>query len=319
MMIKKILVSAPMDFVDIESSIDTNILMFDPLFKKDSIEKLDERELVVSWVVSPCPTYFIDENVTSFFPNLKTVVTPSTGTNHIDKKSLELSGIKVYSLRDSELYNSILASSEYSFSMMLSLIRKIPEASKFPVEGKWRESENYLRSREVNVLKLGIIGLGRIGGNVANYASSMNMDVNYYDPFVTCDKYKKINSIEEIFKTCDVVLLSLILNNETENIITKKILNNSKKGLLLVNTSRGEVIDENAVSDLVKKEILGGYAADVLRGEIDGAWKNSPILELVREGYNVIVTPHIAGLTFDSESKAQNIALGLALRDLQTL
>lgn len=314
---KKILVSAPMDFVDIDESIDKNLLIFDSLSEEKSLENFDYKDLIFSWIVSPCPTYYINKEITSFFPNLKSVVTPSTGTNHIDKKSLESIGIKVYSLRDSELYNSILASSEYSFSLILSLIRKIPEASRFPVEGKWRESENDLRSREINTLKLGIIGLGRIGSNVANYASSMKMDVSYFDPNISCESYKRINTIEEVFQTSDVLLLSLILNSKTKNLISKEVLENSKKGLLLVNTSRGEVIDENAVADLVKNNTLGGFATDVLQGEIDGSWKYSPILGLSKEGYNVIVTPHIAGLTYDSENKAQNIALGLASKSIE--
>tara|TARA_B100000575_G_C23135974_1_gene659910 strand:+ start:2909 stop:3862 length:954 start_codon:yes stop_codon:yes gene_type:complete len=314
---KKILVSAPMDFVDIDESIDEDLLIFESLSEVDSMKTLDNKELIFSWIVSPCPTYLIDKQITSFLPNLRSVVTPSTGTNHIDKQSLESIGIKVYSLRDSELYNSILASSEYSFSLILSLIRKIPKASQFPIQGRWRESEDYLRSREVNTLKLGIVGLGRIGKNVANYASSMGMDIIYFDPFVLNESYKKIKSIKEIFQTCDVVLLSPILNDETEDLITKEVLSNSKKGLLLVNTSRGEIIDENAVADLVKNNTLGGFAADVLRGEIDGSWKNSPILELSKKGYNVVVTPHIAGLTFDSETKAQNIALHLASKSIE--
>jgi len=315
---KKILVSAPMDFVDINAPVKEDLLVFEALFEKQSIKTLDSKELIFSWVVSPCPTYLIDEDVVSFFPNLKSVVTPSTGTNHIDKESLESKGISVYSLRDSELYNSILASSEYSFSLILSLIRKIPEASQFPIKGRWRESEDHLRSREINTLRLGIIGLGRIGGNVANYASSMKMDVVYFDPFVSNSSYKRIESIEEVLQICDVVLLSLILNDETENLITKEVLENSKKGLLLVNTSRGEVVDEKAVTDLIKDNTLGGYAADVLRGEIDGSWVNSSIIELSKKGYNVIVTPHIAGLTYDSETKAQNIALGLASKSIES-
>ena len=306
-----------MEFVEVDRRLTHNVdLILDTLVNIESIELMQNKEDIYSWVVSPCPTYFIDKKIISYFPNLKAVVTPSTGTNHIDKINLEKIGIKVFSLRDSELYNTILASSEYTFSLILSLIRKIPEASSFPLQEKWRESEKYLRSREVNNLTLGIIGLGRIGANVAKYASAMDMTIQYFDPFVENLTYKKLQSIDDIFSTSDVVLLSLILDESTTGLIDEKKLNNVKKGLLLVNTSRGEVIEEEAVVNLLKSEVLGGYAADVLTGEIDGSWKESPILQLSKENRNIIITPHIAGLTIDSESKAQNIALKLASNDI---
>lgn len=310
---KKILVSAPMEFVKVDVELDLNFdLIIDTLVDIKYIESMQNKDEILSWVVSPCPTYFIDAKITSYFPNLKSVVTPSTGTNHIDKINLEKIGIKVYSLRDSEFYNTILASSEYTFSLILSLIRKIPEASSFPLQYKWRESEKNLRSREVNNLTLGIIGLGRIGANVAKYASAMDMKVQYFDPYVDNTTYKKLKSIDDIFSTSDVVLLSLILDENTVGLIDISKLSKSKKGLLLVNTSRGEVIDEKSVVNLLKSKVLGGYATDVLTGEIDGSWKESPILKLSKQDKNIIITPHIAGLTIDSESKAQNIALKLA-------
>ena len=315
---KKILVSAPMDFVELDSrfSFDEDLII-NPLQSIEDIKYMQNKEDVYSWVVSPCPTYQIDSKITSNFPNLKSVVTPSTGTNHIDKKKLESQGIKVFSLRNSELYNTILASSEYSFSLLLSLVRKIPEASKFATMGKWRESEKFLRSRELNNLTLGIVGLGRIGTNVAKYASSMDMTIQYYDPFVENKSFNQLDTIDEILSSSDVVLLSLILDSTTEGLVNEKILSCAKNGLLLVNTSRGEVIDEHAVARMIRSGALGGYAADVLCGEIDGSWKTSPLLELVEEGSNVIITPHIAGLTIDSESKAQNIALNLAADSME--
>jgi D-3-phosphoglycerate dehydrogenase len=310
---KKILVSAPMEFVELDNrfSLDKDLIV-DPLLNTRDIESLQDRDSVYSWVVSPCPTYLIDSKVASYFPNLKSVVTPSTGTNHIAREELENQGVKVFSLRNSKLYNTILASSEYSFSLLLSLVRKIPEASKFAVEGKWRESEKFLRSRELNNLTLGIVGLGRIGANVAKYASSMDISIQYYDPFVDNKSLNRLDSIEELLSSSDVVLLSLILDSSTEGLLDANILSCAKKGLLLVNTSRGEVIDEYTVAKMIRSGALGGYATDVLSGEIDGSWKGSPILDLVKEDFNVIITPHIAGLTIDSESKAQNIALNLA-------
>jgi D-3-phosphoglycerate dehydrogenase / 2-oxoglutarate reductase len=314
---KKILVSAPMEFVQVHHELASNFdLIINTLADIECIESMQDKDEIHSWVVSPCPTYFIDAKIISYFPNLRSVVTPSTGSNHIDKINLEKIGIEVYSLRDSELYNTILASSEYTFSLILSLIRKIPEASCFPLQYKWRESEKYLRSREVNNLTLGIIGLGRIGANVAKYASAMGMTVQYFDPFVDNIIYKQLKSIDDILSTSDVVLLSLILDESTIGLIDKTKLSKSKKGLLLVNTSRGEVIDEESVVSLLKSEVLGGYAADVLTGEIDGSWKESPILQLSKENKNIIITPHIAGLTIDSESKAQNIALKLAANSI---
>ena len=314
---KDILVSAPMEFVALNKDFNNEQrLLINPMTNVSDADLIESKETILTWVVSPCPTYKVDLDVISNFPNLKSVVTPSTGTNHIAVKDLESAGVVVLSLRDSELYNSILASSEYTFSLILSLVRKIPEASIFPMLGKWRESESKLRSRELNTLTLGIIGLGRIGANVAKFASSMDMSIQYFDPHVENKVYRKRSTLEDIFASSDVVLLSLVLDSSTANLISRHILMQSKRGLLLVNTSRGEVIEEDSVYEFIKNKKLGGYAADVLVGEVDGTWRNSPILKLVKDKENVIVTPHIAGLTYDSESKAQNIALSLALNSI---
>ena len=313
---KKIIVSAPMDFVKIESTIPDNYeLIFNTIENISAINKIEDKDMVAAWIVSPCPKYQVSAEVLDNFKNIKCVVTPSTGVDHINVLDIESQGIKVLSLRHSPKYFSISASSEYTFSLMLSLLRNIPKAVSYPINGKWRESEKDLRAKEVMGLKIGIIGFGRIGQNVGRYSTAMGAIVKYYDPYVTHEDYERVGELKDLFTNSDMILVCPVLTTETKNLINKDILKYSKNDQLIVNTSRGEVVNENDIVSAVNSGIIYGYACDVLCGEISGEWTKSPILELVRSGKNVLVSPHIAGLTYDSESKAQNISINLAVEN----
>jgi len=313
---KKIIVSAPMEFVKLKSNIpDDYELVFNTIENISVIEEIENKDMVVAWIVSPCPKYQVSAELLDNFKNIKCVVTPSTGVDHINVLDIESRGIKVLSLRHSSKYFSISASSEYTFSLMLALLRNIPKAVSYPINGKWRESEKDLRAKEVMGLKIGIIGFGRIGQNVGRYSTAMGAIVQYYDPYVAHEDFERVDDLKDLFVSSDMILVCPVLTDETKNLINKDILKHSKKDQLIVNTSRGEVVNENDIVLAINNGMIYGYACDVLCGEISGEWIKSPILELASSGKNVLVSPHIAGLTYDSESKAQNIAINLAVEN----
>jgi len=313
---KKIIVSAPMEFVKLKSNIpDDYELVFNTIENISVIEEIENKDMVVAWIVSPCPKYHVSAELLDNFKNIKCVVTPSTGVDHINVLDIESRGIKVLSLRHSSKYFSISASSEYTFSLMLALLRNIPKAVSYPINGKWRESEKDLRAKEVMGLKIGIIGFGRIGQNVGRYSTAMGAIVQYYDPYVAHEDFERVDDLKDLFVSSDMILVCPVLTDETKNLINKDILKHSKKDQLIVNTSRGEVVNENDIVLAINNGMIYGYACDVLCGEISGEWIKSPILELASSGKNVLVSPHIAGLTYDSESKAQNIAINLAVEN----
>ena len=117
---KKIIVSAPMEFVKLKSNIpDDYELVFNTIENISVIEEIENKDMVVAWIVSPCPKYQVSAELLDNFKNIKCVVTPSTGVDHINVLDIESRGIKVLSLRHSSKYFSISASSEYTFSLML--------------------------------------------------------------------------------------------------------------------------------------------------------------------------------------------------------
>lgn len=308
-----IVISAPMDFVKIPEELyeEFNLKFCDARTEESARSSADLR-LADVWIVSPCPTYQIDSSIISEMTNLKAVITPSTGVNHINVHELEERGISVRCLLDDTGYLDITASSEFSFLLILSTIRNLSPALKAPLNGDWRNIEEKLRGRELSCLRLGLYGLGRIGSNVARYAEAFGMYISYYDPYKKEAKYSQMPTLRQLFESNDVVLICPYLNDETKNSVNQDLFSEATRDLVLVNTSRGEVVSEDAIASAINSNYLSRYSTDVLRGEITGRWKQSPILELARISQRVAITPHIAGLTTDSESKAQLSALSMA-------
>ena len=143
--------------------------------------------------------------------------------------------------------------------------------------GYWRENERKLRGNEIFDKTLGIVGFGRIGSNVAKYALSMGMKILVFDPYVKTKNPKifQFNNLYQMLRKCDAVIVSVHLDKKTKNLIDKKFLNNLKNGSILINSSRGEILDDKELIKILRK-------------------KNERLL----------ITPHMAGLTYESESKA---------------
>ena len=177
----------------------------------------------------------------------------------------------------------------------------------------WREDENekLLRSNELAGKTIGIVGLGRIGNKIARYAKAFSMNIAYYDPYVENNEYKKIISLTNM-KNVDILCISCYLTEETKGMITDGILDDFKDNLIVVNTSRGEVVDESYIYDLVvSKKIF--YSADVLCNEQDiNKLRKSELFNLKRD--NITITPHVAGATVESQTKALKGILELCIK-----
>tara|TARA_B100001094_G_scaffold219755_1_gene213851 strand:- start:2725 stop:3303 length:579 start_codon:yes stop_codon:yes gene_type:complete len=176
----------------------------------------------------------------------------------------------------------------------------------------WRDLDNEesLRFRELSGKKIGIIGFGRIGRKVKRYAKAFDMNVKFYDPYVDGG----CSSISDLYDS-DILSINCYLNNETKNMVSNGFLDGFKDNLVVVNTSRGEVIDENYISKLVKdKKIF--YSCDVLKNEQDiDSLKTSPLYELnINNHPNLVITPHVAGVSVDSQRKALEIILKLCMK-----
>lgn len=306
----KILVTAPFGFLEKEKIFlnkNFNCDFYYGASKKDILNLDDKYD---GWLCAPSPGYIIDKILLNKFISLKVIITPSTGINHIDYNECKKRNIVVQSLKGTEFVKRIKASSEFTLSLLLASVRKFHLAVKYPLQGKWREEEDNLRSFELYGKTAGIIGYGRIGKNLSKYLISLGMKVVFFDPYVkaTNSNLKKV-SLNSLLSMSDVIILSAYLTNETQNMCDYSFFNKMKRKPFFINTSRGELVVEQALVDALKKNIISGAALDVVKNEQTKNIKKSILYKYLRENDNLIITPHIAGLSFDSERKAAQISI----------
>jgi D-3-phosphoglycerate dehydrogenase / 2-oxoglutarate reductase len=239
----------------------------------------------------------LTKDIISKFPSLKVVVSATTGLDHIDLQTCKAHSIKVLNLRPyQEFLDSIPSTAEMAFALMLSLIRNIPAAVIDVAKGNWDRDK--FRGYQLKGKTLGIVGLGRTGSKMANYAEAFGLKVVYFDPHVHINKHNKVSTIEELFKCSDIVSLHVHLKEDTFMLVNESTLKTADN-FFLINTSRGDVIDEEAVLNSLKNGSLKGFATDVLSGELSGI-RGNKLFEALTNGYNIIITPHLGGATFDA-------------------
>ena len=257
------------------------------------------RENVIGIVTNTAPKFFLDLSFFDEFKDLEFVASPSTGVTHFCFKDLIAKGIKVFTIKDRPVLSDITSSSEHACFLVLATIRKARMAFDMAMDGTWRDKEDELRTVQLNKKTIGIIGLGRIGGTVAKVFQSLGMFVTFYDPYVYSESYYRVNSLSELFKNSSLVVVSCTLTDETTCLVDRQSLS-SFRGGYLVNVARGEIVNEDDIIEALDLGLLHGYTTDVLSSEIS-LGENSVILKRSQDNRDIIVTPHCAGLSYDSE------------------
>ena len=267
------------------------------------------------WVVSTSPPYYMDASFFELAPGLKMVATPSTGTNHLDATYLVEHGVGLVSIKESAVIEDISASSEFSLTLLLMMLRKANRVVEAAPDGIGREFEREFRSIECQGKTIGLIGMGRIGRRMMKYANALDMRVLYFDPNVDLktDLAERIDDRDDLLKQSDVVSLHYHLDAETENSFTSVDFKLMKNGAYFLNTARGELVDETAMIDALNSGKLAGAAVDVITKEYLTQKRDHPVIRYARENDNLILAPHVAGLTIDSESKAMEDLLNQIL------
>jgi len=247
-------------------------------------------------------TRYVGKEVLSKNTKVKYVLTPTTNPeNYIDLKAAKENKIKIFSLKnENKFLNNIPATAEHTWLLILALCRKIIPATKYESIKSWSPI-NY-KGVQLKDKTIGIVGFGRLGKKVASYAKSFGMKVIFYDRRISGIKNcKKVNSLYSLVSKSDIVTIHATLNNETFYMFNKKTLSKFKKNSLLINTSRGELVDSKAlVSSLRKKEIQGA-GIDLIENEV--SLKNrekDPLIKYSKKNSNIVVTPHIGGYTYES-------------------
>jgi phosphoglycerate dehydrogenase-like enzyme len=277
-------------------------------------EQLDDKHDERAWVTNPGQHFVVDDAILDRFPWLDVVATPSTGTNHLDLEACALRGVRVFSLLDDrEALENISGSAEFTFLMILNGLRR-PDVGMHEVrEGRWRSREDLLRGRELQGKTMGLVGFGRIGRKIAAYSRPFGCRVLYYDPYVplsAAGNAVRVPDLRELWETSDVIVICCQLNEETKRMIRGDLIDRCRTGALIVNTSRGEIVDENELCDVLRRRDDLTFCADVVTGEVEDRHEDSPLMDLFRSG-RIVLTPHIAGATTESQEKAAVITLHL--------
>jgi len=220
------------------------------------------------------------------------------GVNQVNLKSATQHGVAVFNAP----YSNTRSVAELVIGLSIMLIRRIPDKNKAAHEGIWAKDAK--GSYELRGKTLGIIGYGNIGSQVSVLAEALGMKVNYYDIATRLPLGNAIprKTLKEVLSQSDVITLHVPETNSTRNMINKTTLKNFKKGAILINYARGEVVDLDALRKAIVEGHIGGAAIDVYpwEPEKNGDRFQTPLQDLP----NVILTPHIGGST---EEAQQNI------------
>lgn len=249
----------------------------------------------------------VDRDLILSSPRLKAIVTPTTGLDHIDTKVASKQGVAVLSLKaELEFLRNIHATAEHTWALLLALIRNIPAAATSVKKGEW--NRDLFRGNELFGKVLGIVGYGRIGRRIGAYGQAFGMRTIAYDPSKVDfpPQVEKCRTLEGLLGVADVVSLHVPLNENTKALISYGEFKIMKKGDLLINTSRGEVVDEDALLKGLETGRLGGAALDVIENELSFSRdKTHPLVEYAKTHTNLLITPHIGGATFESMEKTE--------------
>ncbi len=237
-------------------------------------------------------------------PTLKIVANYAVGFDNIDIEAAKQKNILVTNT-PGVLTDTV---AEHTFALMLALAHRIPEGDRFVRADKYKAwGPQLLLGTDVSGKTLGVVGLGRIGSRVAHHAvNGFGMNVLYTDPKPNLDFEKEygakfVEKLENLLPQCDWVSIHVPLLDSTHHLINEEKLGLMKPSSYLVNTSRGPIIDEKALSRALRENWIKGAALDVFEFEPE-------ITPALKELDNVIITPHIASATEETRNKMSEMA-----------
>ncbi len=242
----------------------------------------------------------VTKDVINAGKKLKIIGRAGVGVDNIDVNAATERGIIVVNAPE----GNTISAAEHTIAMMLAMSRNIPQANASLKSKKWDRKK--FMGVEVRGKVLGVIGLGRIGAEVAKRAQGMEMKILAYDPFISQERAHELGveltTVEDIVKNADYITVHTPLTKETKDLISGKEFAVMKKGARLINCARGGIINEEALAKAVKDGIVSSAAIDVFVKEPPF---DSPLLELD----SVIVTPHLGASTEEAQI---NVAVSVA-------
>jgi D-3-phosphoglycerate dehydrogenase len=300
----KLAILTPIDHIDgLHDLLSTNFLcLYRP---NDSFHAIAKELIDVDLIfTNPNSSQFrLDEEFFLNCSSVKAIFTASTGTNHIDLEFAEKRNIVVYSLKEEyELISKLSSTAELAFAFALISTRNLLPAIESVKEGQW--DYRPFVGRQFAKLSIGVIGFGRLGKMFANYCTAFNAEVRIFDPYVQkVAPFEFVNELSDLVKKSDIISLHVHHTDETEELVDMEFLLDCKPTVTLINTSRGEIVNEADLLRFLKDNPEARYCTDVLVNEIVGRAHN-PILKYLEISNQVVVTPHIGGMTSDGQMQA---------------
>ncbi len=306
----------------IKSKLGNNVKIFHEPLTEKNVSQVKDSEILSVFIYSK-----ISAEILKKLPKLKAIVTRSTGFDHIDVKACVSRKIKVFNI-PSYGENTV---AEHTFALILALSRNVHKAylrtikNDFSVEG--------LKGFDLKDKTLGVIGAGKIGKHVIRIARGFEMRVlvsdRHQDEFLAEQLNFKYVSFDELIKKSDIVTIHVPYSKENHHLFDKKLISKMKRGAILINTSRGAIIDTKALLYGLDKKILSGVGLDVLEGEelikeekqLLYEKEKSSALKIYVEDHallerdNVVFTPHIA---FYSQEALERI-IDQTIKHIETL
>ena len=224
-------------------------------------------------------------------PDLRMIAVAATGVDHIDLDACKAGNITVSNIRNYALHSV----PEHAISMMLSLRRQVLQYRQEVIKGRWQQEGNFCffdqPIQDVNGATLGIIGYGTLGQATAKLAHALGMQVQYTSRSDKAADFSKPVDMETLLRTSDVISCHCPLTPDTRHLLDASAFNKMKPGAIIINTARGDIVDERALAEAITDKQIAGAAIDVLPQEPPAI--DSPLMQLADQT-NVILTPHIA-------------------------
>lgn len=250
----------------------------------------------------------VDDELLAAAPALVVVGRLGVGLDNIDTGACELRGVAV---RTAAGANAVSVA-EYVVGAMFVLLRGVYGETGRVVAGEWPRTGSV--GREVAGKRLGLVGLGSIARAVADRALALGMHVSAHDPYVTTPpRGISLRGLDEVLETADAVSVHVPLTPDTTGLLGRTRIERMKEGAVVVDTSRGGVVDHDAVVDALRSGRLGGAALDVFPTEPVDADAGARY----RDVPNLVLTPHIAGITVESNRRVGSMVAEAVLRELE--
>ncbi|MDR7072580.1 phosphoglycerate dehydrogenase [Fictibacillus barbaricus] len=261
------------------------------------LEEIQELETINGLMVRSATK--VTEAVLEKLPGLKIIARAGVGVDNIDVAAATKKGILVVNAPE----GNTISTAEHTWAMMMSLLRNIPQANQSLKTGEWNRKK--YTGQELYQKTLGIVGMGRIGSELAKRAKSFSMNVLVFDPYFPLEKQKELSvtsvDLDTLIQQSDIITVHTPLTKDTRKLLNADNLKHAKRGAFILNCARGGIIDEEALLHFLDNGHLAGCALDVFEQE-------PPVNRSLIEHENVVVTPHIAASTVQAQKNVAFMA-----------